>query len=57
MFIKAPMLLIIGTSALQSGLTIVMLKLVTELGQSHDYSDNIGLVVVMVIVIAFSGTI
>jgi len=30
--IKAPMLLIVATSALQSGMTIVMLKLVTELG-------------------------
>jgi len=31
-FIKVPMLLIISTAALQSGLTIVFLKLITELG-------------------------
>ena len=31
-YIKMPMVLTIGTSALQSGLTIVFLKLLTELG-------------------------
>ena len=56
-FIKAPMILVISTSALQSGLTIVMLKLVTELGQSRDFTDHIGLVGLMIAIIAISGTI
>lgn len=51
------MLLMVSTSALQSGLTIVMLKLVTELGHSGEFSDNMGLVVVIITTIAISGLI
>jgi len=51
------MLLMVTTSALQSGLTILMLKLVTELGQAGEFSNNIGLVSVMIATIAISGII
>ena len=56
-FIKGPMLLTIASSALQSGLTIVCLKLVTELGQSNNMGGHLGLVVFLAAVIVISGTI
>ena len=55
-FIKMPLLLCVGTSALQSGLTCVFLKLVTELGQAKEFMDNLGLVIIMFACIGISGT-
>jgi len=53
--IKGPMLLIVVSSALQSGLTIVSLKLVTELGQSEEMRGHVFLVIFLMGVIALSG--
>ena len=55
-YIKMPMILTICTSALQSGLTIVFLKLLTELGESGDLFDHMGLVVTMALAMGLSGT-
>ena len=56
-FIKLPLLLCVGSSALQSGLTCVFLKLVTELGQAKEFLDHLGLVIIMFACIGLSGTI
>lgn len=54
-YIKMPMVLTIGTSALQSGLTIVFLKLLTELGETGEFFDHIPLVVTMAFTMGLSG--
>ena len=51
-----PMVLTIGTSALQSGLTIVFLKLLTELGETGEIFDHLGLVTAMAFAMGLSGT-
>ena len=51
------MLLVAATSAFQSGVTIVMLKLVTELGQTKEFRTHIGLGAFMILVVVISGTI
>lgn len=56
-FIKLPMLLVVATSALQSGLTVVFLKLVTELIASGETKENIVLIVSLGLAMGFSGTI
>ena len=52
-----PMILTISTAALQSGLTIVFLKLLTELGETGDILDHMGLVVTMALAMGISGAI
>ena len=54
-FIKAPMVLIISTSSAVSSLTIVMLKLITELIQSQDMTDHIGLTLLLIGLICVTG--
>ena len=49
------MLLTILTSSLMSGVTIVMCKLLTELGQSKELGSHIVLDLIMMVTIAFSG--
>ena len=51
------MVLTICTAALQSGLTIVFLKLLTELGETGDLWDHMGLVITMALAMGISGTI
>lgn len=51
------MLLCISTAALQSGLTIVMLKLLTELGQSGEIGSHWLLSTLMLLALGASGTI
>ena len=48
-FIKVPMVLIIWTAALMSGLTILFLKLTTEIPHGKDYFDHFALVGVLVL--------
>ncbi len=55
--IKIPMVLTISTSALQSGVTIVTLKLLTELGQSGSIASHWILSGLMVLGLGASGTI
>ena len=51
------MILMTSTAALQSGLTIVAIKLLTELAQAGDFNkDNIGLIIILVVIMGFSGT-
>lgn len=52
-----PMLLIIATAAMQSGITIVILKLITELGQAGEIFSSIGLVITLLVSMALSGVI
>jgi hypothetical protein len=56
-FIKFPMLLTISTAALQSGLTIVFLKLITELGESGEFFDHKLLIFGMALCVGISGTV
>ena len=56
-FIKMPMVLVVTTSALQSGITIVMLKLLTELGSSGNLFNHLGLSSVMGLTMGLSGTV
>jgi len=51
-FIKAPMMLQVFTSALLSGISIVMLKLLTTLMfQGHDLWENIWLVILLLVIL------
>ena len=54
-WVKAPLLFLIFTTACQSGLTIAFTKLTTELAESHVMWDNMGLVVILILVIIVSG--
>ena len=57
-FIKAPMMLQAFTSALLSGITIVMLKLLTTLVfQGHDVWENIWLVILLLVIILLNSPI
>lgn len=51
------MVLLVVTAALQSGLTIVFVKLLTELIQYGDFFDHIGLVISICLSMAVSGTV
>ena len=51
------MVLLVVTAALQSGLTIVFLKLLTELAQSGDFLDHIGLVATLAISMGLVGLV
>lgn len=50
-----PMVFTIGSAAMQSGLTVVFLKLLTELSQSGEFLDHLGLVSVMAFGMGLSG--
>lgn len=54
-FIKLPMVCSIGTAAMQSGLTIMFLKLLTELSQSGDLIDHFYLSILMGFGMGLSG--
>ena len=54
-FIKMPMVLLVVTAALLSGLTIVFLKLLTELAQSGNFINHIGLVVTLALSMGLAG--
>lgn len=56
-YIKMPLVLTISTSALQSGLTIVFLKLITEMGETGEMADHVGLVITMALAMGLSGAI
>jgi hypothetical protein len=55
--IKVPMVLCTATSALQSGITIVMLKLFSELGQTSSISTHWLLAALMLLAIGASGAV
>ena len=56
-YIKMPMVLMVGTAALQSSLTIFFLKLLTELRESGELVDSMGLVAIMTLAMGLSGAI
>lgn len=51
-----PMLLMIATAALQSGLTVALVKLVTELGESGDFLSHLLLAFFLIAAAIASGT-
>ena len=51
-----PMLLMIATAALQSGLTVALVKLLTELGESGDFLSHLLLAFCLIAAAIASGT-